>query len=193
MLSRLEQLRISCAVMLIVGVGVTILAFRNLGGTAPQPPQLGTASSSQPNSPSRITGEDIERIFAAPSPEKVTVAQKEANPFYTEHYVPPPEPAPQAEPQPTPPPEPEPKTETVELTYRGFFETQTGTRKAYVLVGEALKTVVVGSNLIGAWQVKAIETKRMVLTSPGKDNDTNRQSLEIPFNRKQSIEIPKSS
>ncbi len=126
------------------------------------------------------------------------MARKEANPFYTEHYVPPPEPAPQAEPQPKPPPSPEPTTETIELTYRGFFETPKGNRNAYVLVGDELKTVVVGSTLIGAWEVRTIEAQKMILTSPAPDDREMddrqaRDSLEIPFNQTKTIEIPKSS
>ena len=193
MLPTLEKLRIACLALLLFGVGVTILVIRNLGGAPPQPPQSSTLPPSQSDSPSQLTDDNLQTIFSVPSSNLVKVAQKEANPFYTEHYVPPPEPAPQAEPQPKPPPEPEPKTKTVELIYRGFFETQNGNRKAYVLVNESLNRAVIGSNLIGAWEVRTIDAQKMVLTAPANDETTDRQSLEIPFNRKKTIEIPKSS
>lgn len=97
------------------------------------------------------------------------------NPFFTLAIRPTPPP------QPPPPP---PATKKVELTYRGFFETSAGVRKAVVQVADKQVLAGQGEVVVADFTVLAIELRHLALTNKAGG------SVRLGFSTNQPLEIP---
>jgi hypothetical protein len=89
--------------------------------------------------------------------------------------------------QPPPPPPPDPnlkKTRKVTLTYNGFFETATGEKRAYVLVGGALAMLPPGGAVISDLMISNIQRSHLLLKRAAT------QDVVVPFRGSTEIEIP---
>lgn len=97
------------------------------------------------------------------------------NPFFTLAIRPTPPP------QPPPPP---PATKKVDLTYRGFFETSAGVRKALVQVADKQVLAGVGEPVVSEYTVLSIGLGQLALTNKSG------AAVQLPFRTNQSLEIP---
>jgi hypothetical protein len=89
--------------------------------------------------------------------------------------------------QPPPPPPLDPnvkKTRKVSLTYNGFFETATGEKRAYVLVGGALALLPSGGQVISDLMISNIQRTQLTLKRAAT------QDVVVPFRGSTEIEIP---
>lgn len=97
------------------------------------------------------------------------------NPFFTLAIRPAPPP------QPPPPP---PATKKVDVTYRGYFQTSAGLRRALVQVADKQVLAGLGEPVVADFTVLAIELRSLALTNKSGG------SVSLVFRTNQSLEIP---
>lgn len=98
-----------------------------------------------------------------------------ANPFFSLAIQPPP---------PPPPPAPSPTTRKIDVTYRGFFETSAGIRRAVIQVADKQILARRGDKVVADYATAAIELKHLALTNAAGT------AVRLEFAKPQSLEIP---
>lgn len=97
------------------------------------------------------------------------------NPFFTLAI--------QAPPPPKPPPAP-PATKKVDVTYRGFFQTSAGVRRAVVLVADKQVLAGVGEKILADYLAAEIALRHLQLTNAAG------KAVKLEFAKPQGIEVP---
>lgn len=128
-----------------------------------------------PLAPPHTSAEQVRRFFGWPRHVPDLPLTNVRNPFFTLAI--------QAAPPPAPPPPP-PKTRTVELTYRGFFETSASSRRAVVQVADKQVLGGLGDVVVADFRAAEIELRHLTLTNPAG------RAVRCPFAKVQPLEIP---
>lgn len=115
------------------------------------------------------------QFFDWPSAVQWMPLTNAGNPFFTLAIQPPPPPK---------PPPPPPTTRKVEVTYRGFFETSVGVRRAVVQVADQQVLAGRGDKVVGDYLAGEIELRHLTLTNAAG------QSVRFEFAKAQPIEVP---
>lgn len=176
--------------IILVSLGVlgaiVVVIVGSLGGTVPQSPELEQTAGSDSQVPA---AEEIESLLVPPDLDELKPATGKANPFFTEHYLPP-EPKPEPEPEeeeedeePEPPPEPE--TREVRLTYVGYLRSSEGELQAYVRVDDQWTRGPLGAILAENWRLESLEAQSIRLL-----NLQTEEAVEVGFAETKTVEIP---
>lgn len=160
------------AVFAIAGL-VLILLLRDVGGELPALPQFVPATAPGNLGP---TNGHLAKMFTPAALATVAPAANLPTPFVTAFFQPPP---------PPPPPDPKiKKTRKVALTYNGFFETSTGEKRAYLLVGGAMAMLPTGAPVISDLMISNIQRLQLTLVRGST------QEVAVPFRGSTEVEVP---
>lgn len=152
-----------------------VVTFLEMGGRTPTlreaPATLDGAVPAPPLGAARV-------LFDLESYGKLIVSTNNSNPFNTDYFVPVPPPA--------PPPAPPPIAiaRKLSLSYRGYFETGAGVRKAYLSVDGVTVGVKVGDTVSASVRVDRIEKGSIILS------DGAGRTHILGFRKESAIEIP---
>lgn len=124
----------------------------------------------------------LELLFAPTNYPQQVVDSSVPTPFYTKHFVPPPNPKPKPKPKPKPPPPP--TTWKLELTYQGYYLSEGGPRYALLRMADKLVRVPVGGTVASNLFVLDATLKTLTLTN------TAAQTNVLDLNVKKTIEVP---
>jgi len=143
------------------------LAVTNLGGKALDYHEA-DSSSNPPQSPVPVA--PLAQLFAPDVWPKALGDTNTLNPFFTRHFIPP-----QAAP---------PTTQTIELTYQGFYQTGDGTKHAIFKLGEAFVAAPVGAKVANSLFLAEATMQALTLTNQAA------QTNIVPLNVKKAIVVP---
>ena len=169
---------VPCTVALVAMLVLTSLRLRRIEVTVPEPPPAPAAS---PPLPPIL--EQPRHFFGWSKSVKWLPFTNAANPFYTLAIQPPPPPQ---------PPPPAPTTRKVDVTYRGFFETSAGVRRAVVQVADKQVLALRGDKVVDLFTATEIAIRHLTLTyqptnaPPGASNPV----VRLEFAKPQAIEVP---
>ena len=130
--------------------GLLYLTVANLSGTAPR---FRDGRATSPPRSSLLPADAIGGCFSTPLP--VPVDTNATNPFHTIHFQPRQAPAP-----------PPPTTRKIELTYLGYYQTDTGLRQAIVQFEGAFLVSSVGSKITANLFAADDRMQSLVVTNP---------------------------
>ena len=164
---------LAASVFAIAGL-LVVLLLGTFGGELPVLPRFvppATVGSFGP------TDNRLAQLFAPAALAVVSPITNLPAPFITAFIQPPP-------PKP-PPPEPEvKKTRKVTLTYNGYFETSTGEKRAYVVVGGVTSLLPLGAPVISDLMISNIQRLELTLKR------AITQEVAVPFRGSKEVEIP---
>lgn len=152
---------------------VVVLLLGDFGGEMPALPRFTPPASVASFGP---TDNRLGQLFAPAALSEVAPATNLLAPFITAYFQPPP--------PPPPPPADIKKTRKVTLTYNGFFETSSGEKRAYVLVGETSNLLPLGAPVISDLMISNIQRTQLTLRRAVT------QEVAVPFRGSTVVEIP---
>jgi len=157
----------------VVHFGLWILLLLAILGFGGSPPNFNDSDSlaSAPQSPIPVAGlEQLSSPAAWPKPAENT---NSLNPFSTRHFIPQQAPAP-----------PTPTTRKFELTYQGFYQSETGPRQPMVKLGDTFLVTPIGSRMLSNLFVADATMQFLTLTNPAAKTNV------LPLNTKKEVEVP---
>jgi hypothetical protein len=128
-----------------------------------------------PLPPPHPAADQTRRYFDWPLAREWVPLTNHRNPFFTLAIQPPPPPRAAA---------PPPATRKVDVTYKGYFETSAGTRRALVQVAETQVLGGYSDPIVADFAAHEIELRHLTLTNAGG------QTVRLEFAKPQSLEIP---
>lgn len=152
---------------------VVVLLLSDFGGELPALPRFVPPTTIGSFGP---TDNRLGQLFAPAALAVVAPATNLPAPFVTAYFQPPP-------PPPPPPPDIK-KTRKVTLTYNGFFETSSGEKRAYVLVGGASSLLTLGAPVVSDLMISNIQRTQLTLRR------AITQEVTVPFRGSTEVEIP---
>jgi hypothetical protein len=157
-------------ITLLIGLLLLILlVFAGYEGSIPRRPEFKrhTARTSDV-----VPIESMESTVSTSRLTQIQIPDGLLNPFHTEFYRPAPAVAP-------------PKTLTIEIAYRGSYESAEGDGLAFIGIAGTSKTLGPGAQVIEGWFIGNIGLQSLVLTN------TTGMSNVVKFRGTTKIEIPK--
>ncbi len=170
-----------CTAALGVMLGLSALAWRTRDGD--EPPLSPALAAPKPHPATDQT----RQIFGWPKSVQWTPLTNSANPFFTLAI----RPAPVAQ-----PPPPAPATRKVEVTYRGFYETSAGIRRAVVQVADKQVLALRGEKIVADLVASEIELRHLTLSrlvtnaAPAGAAPPTNPPVRLEFAKPQAVEIP---
>jgi len=167
-----DRSHVATAGLVALALLLLVLVVRDLGGELPTLPRFVPSATVGTVGP---TDSRLVQLFAPAALTAVAPATNLPPPFTTAYF------------QPPPPPPPNPnvkKTRKVTLTYNGFFETSTGEKRAYVVVGGAMAMLPLGAPVISDLMLSNIQRAQLTLRRAVT------QEVVVPFRGSTEIEVP---
>lgn len=157
-------------VVIVAGVIIAMLAGWRLGGDLPDLPRIRSeeAKEAEPLFRPLLERPDLGQDQAA------LVMSGENNPFYTDHFKPPPKPA----------PPPKPTMKQVEILYQGWFESSKHVVEAFVTMDGNKVSAQAGQPLGKDFTLLEIRSDYLKLKS--KDD----QEHQVPFKKTTQLKVP---
>ena len=144
------------------------LALVNLGGKAPQVPEVSAgAPALQPLAP--VAG--LERLFEESGWPKLLVSTNASDPFFTRYFVP-------------PAPPPPPTTRMINVTYLGFYQTGAGPKITIFKLGDAYQVAPIGTRIETNLFLANATMQALTLTNLAG------QTNILPLNLKSNLVVP---
>jgi hypothetical protein len=168
MTSPFDRSYLVAAAVVAVGLLVSILLVRDLGGDLPGLPRF---TPSTPPATLGPTDDRLKELFAPETLARLTPATNLPPPFVTAFFQP-------------PPPPPAKKTRKVTLTYHGFFETADGEIRAVVGVGGAPTLLSLGTPVVSDLMISNIQRLELTLRRAVT------QEVIVPFRGSTEVEVP---
>jgi hypothetical protein len=154
--------------IMVTLVVIVVAVSADLGHEVGAYPRVAVAR--QPGSNVREPMRWLDAMFSLDTLGQLAPLTNRITPFHTTYFQPPP-----AKPV---------TTRKVELTYRGFYETAQGQKRAFVRVDDQVLVASVGAKLLGDLVVTDIALRTLVLTNG------QAQSNRLEFNAGKLMEIP---
>lgn len=158
------------AAVFTAGLLVLILLVQDFGDSPTNLPRFEPVATTIALGP---TNSRLADLFTPAALAASALATNLPPPFATTFFQPPP-----------PKPAPAKKTRKVTLTYNGFFETSSGEKRAYVMVGGALAMLPPGAPVVSDLMISNIQRAELTLMRAGT------QAVTVPFRGSQEVEIP---
>lgn len=165
----LNWVMVPTAIALIVLLALSLLRLRRDGVDLQQYRPTG------PREAPSTAAHQTRQFFGWPSTVHWLPLTNASNPFFTLAIQPPPPPK---------PPAPPPSTRKIDVTYRGFFETSAGVRRAVVQVADQQVLAGRGDKVVGDYLAGEIELRHLNLTNAAG------QSVRFEFAKTQPLEVP---
>lgn len=152
------------------GLVVIILLARDFGGRLPDPPRFEPAAGPAGVGP---TNNRVRELFQLQVLAEARPATNLPPAFLTTFF------------QPPPPPANAKRTRKVALTYAGFFQTATGEKRAYIVVGGPIPTVFApGATVVSDLVLTNLDRLNLTLQRGAT------QQVVIPFRGTTEVEVP---
>jgi len=129
------------------------------------------ALTSPAQSPAPVT--KLDRLFSPGNWPAIRTNTNMPTLFFTKHFTPP-----------AAPPPPAPTTRKVEITYRGFYDTEGSSRHVFVKLADDFVLKPVGAHITTNWFIGPAAFDSLSLTNLAG------QSTLLPLNSKKEIEVP---
>ncbi len=165
----LQSLMIPATMVLVVLLGLSLL---RLG--ADHDPEFSSRPSTR-TFPRHPAADQTRAVFSAPGQFRWIPLTNHQNPFFTLAIRPPPPDAP------APPP---PATRKVDVTYRGFFQTSAGVRRAVLTVADRQILAGTGDPIVADYSAVEIDLRHLTATNAAG------QTIRFDFARPVAVEIP---
>ena len=157
-------------VVIVAGLILALLAGWRLGGDLPDLPRIRSEEALKAEPLFRPL---LERPNLGPN-DMAVVMSGENNPFYTDHFKPPPKPA----------PPPKPTMKQVEILYQGWFESSKHVVEAFVTLDGKKASAQAGQPLGKDFTLLEIHSDYLKL----KSNDD--QEHQVPFKKTTQLKVP---
>ncbi|MBL9137021.1 MAG: hypothetical protein JNK85_14210 [Verrucomicrobiales bacterium] len=165
----LNWLMIPAIVVLALLLALSLSQLTHRGAVPPDSRPIGPLPTPHP------AAEQTRQFFAWPGSVDWRPMTNSGNPFFTLAIQPAPPPK---------PPPPPPKTRKVDVTYRGFFETAAGIRRAVIQVADKQILCGAGEKFLADYVAVDIGLRQLSSTN------TAGVALKLDFAKTASVEIP---